>query len=159
MRPDVVLINDTPGTRAVTFVELTCPAESNIYNAEKYKKQKYNSCTQDTAPLMDKVHHNGWSAQLICVQVGHLGLVDHSSFEPLWQLLSLGEAKAKNAKSEMAHVAAVASSLLWQYRAHREWSDPPLLNLRKGEPPTPAWDKDVKRRRQSTFTPYATLLA
>ena len=65
-RPDIVLYSDS--LRMVILIELTCPAEENITDANLRKEIKYT-------PLKKQITDNNWACHLWPIEVGARGFV------------------------------------------------------------------------------------
>jgi len=72
-RPDIVIWS--PSTKHVIMLELTCPIEENILDANARKRSKYT----DLLNLIQRQEPDKWTAELFPIEVGARGLVAHST--------------------------------------------------------------------------------
>ena len=68
-RPDIVL--KSKQLKTVLLLELTVPAEKNVYNAHNRKEKRY-------AKLAEDIRTNGFTVELFAFEVGTLGYLSQS---------------------------------------------------------------------------------
>ena len=69
LRPDLVIFSSL--TKSATILELTVCFETNFSEAHLRKEKKYSE-------LMEEVENNGYSAELITLEVGSRGFVNYN---------------------------------------------------------------------------------
>ena len=57
--------------KKVILIELTCPAEEGMVNAQLYKETRYNH-------LKSEIQERSWAVTLMTIEVGVRGFVGHS---------------------------------------------------------------------------------
>jgi hypothetical protein len=66
-------------SRVVVLIELTCPAEEGMFNAQLRKETKYSG-------LVDEINATEWKPKLFTLEVGARGLVGLSTHKTLVRL-------------------------------------------------------------------------
>jgi len=76
--PEILLTNQRPDIviwsmkiKKVILIELTCPAEEGMINAQVYKETRYSQ-------LKSEILERSWSVSLMTIEVGVRGFVGHS---------------------------------------------------------------------------------
>ena len=114
------------------LIELTCPAEENVHDAQKRKTKRYNDLVQDC----DK---NEWTVHLFTVEVGARGFVAHS-FRTCLHKLGYTNSAIKEAKQQAERMALRCSYVLWNSRRNSHWQP---------------WDMSDKSQADDTATSTA----
>jgi len=68
-RPDIIIWSMQ--IKKVILIELTCPAEEGMVNAQLYKETRYNQ-------LKSEIQERSWSVTLMTIEVGVRGFVGYS---------------------------------------------------------------------------------
>ena len=111
-RPDIVIWS--PSTKTVILVELTCPAEENIRDAQHRKTSKY-------AGLVGQIRDNNWTCHFFTIEVGARGFVA-SSLPHCLRNLGFSNSNTKIACQVASRSAARCSYYI--YKSHRvlQWT-------------------------------------
>ena len=118
-RPDIVLYSVS--SRTVILIELTCPAEENICDAQLRKEVKYT-------PLKDQIKDNDWKCHLWTIEVGVRGFVAGSVRRCL-RRLGFTNTDIRNVVRNMSLSASRCSFAIYKsYRAPR-WTWNPLVRI------------------------------
>ena len=110
MRPDITLCSEK--CKKVIIIELTVPYESRIDYQHQYKTAKY-------ADLATEIKKEGFSCNILAVEVGARGFVGTSVFKVLSQLGIKGRKRTRAMKS-LSETAEKSSSWLWSKR-NEKW--------------------------------------
>ena len=113
LRPDIVLYSREG--KKVIVIELTCPIEDNIPDAQVRKTIKY-------LPLINEIKENGWTPTFFTIEVGARGLVSNSL---PFCLKRLGVRRLMIKRlCKAASLAAVSCSYtIWVCREQPSWDD------------------------------------
>ena len=111
-RPDVVIWSTK--LKKVFLIELTCPAEEGISNANTRKKVRYNNLTE----MINS--QTKWKASLFSVEVGVRGFVaDSTRF--CMKSLGLKPAKIRNFIKKVSEVSARCSYAIYLASSDKAW--------------------------------------
>ena len=113
LRPDLVIHSVL--TKTAVLVELTVCSEDNFDDAKARKEAKY-------ADLVDEIEENGFTVDLITVEVGSRGFVKFESFCRLNELLGATQKELSNFLVDVAKATIINSFHIWTLR--NCWSDP-----------------------------------
>ena len=112
-RPDIVIWSLS--TKHVIILELTCPIEENILDANARKRSKYT----DLLNLIENQEPDKWTAEFFPIEVGARGLVAHSTRRCLSKLGMYGKTLSKLFR-DVSQVAARCSFSI--YISHKSLS-------------------------------------
>lgn len=110
-RPDIVIVADS--THTVILIELTSPAEENIYQRNSDKRQKY-------ASLVEECGTRGWKVLLFCVEIGARGFVADSFFGSM-KKLGMTNAEVKGIKKKVSMIALRCSYAIYVQRERKDF--------------------------------------
>ena len=102
-------------TKIAILVELNVCFECNFKDAKSRKEAKY-------ADLVDEIEGNGFTVDLITVEVGAYGFVQYESFCCLNELLGATQLELTNLLVDVVKVTIKNSFCIWMQR--NCWSDP-----------------------------------
>ena len=100
-------------THTVILIELTSPAEENVYQRNSDKRLKY-------ASLVEECGTRGWKALLFCVEVGARGFVADSFFGSM-RKLGKTNAEVKRLKKKVSMIALGCSYAIYVQRDREEF--------------------------------------
>ena len=113
LRPDIVLWSQM--SRVVVLIELTCPAEEGIRNAQLRKETKYTE-------LLDSINAtNIWKASLWTLEIRARGLVGLSTHKTFVRL-GFTSRQAKALCKKLSTVVARCSYAIYQAHCNLAWS-------------------------------------
>ena len=113
LRPDIALWSQM--SRVVVLIELTCPAEEGMRNAQLRKETKYTE-------LLDNINStNVWKASLWTIEIGARGLVGLSSHKTFVRL-GFTSSQAKALCKTLSSVVARCSYAIYQAHRNLAWS-------------------------------------
>lgn len=121
-RPDLVLWSQEK--RRVMLIELTCPAEEAIHEAQIRKVARY-------AELCAECERVGWAVTMATVEVGARGYVAHSTRRCL-KALGLTNREVTVTSRSLASVVARCSYAIYLACSSRGWKIPALLEPYEG---------------------------
>lgn len=117
-RPDIIIFSLS--TRSVVLIELTCPAEENIGNANSRKTLKYKE-------LCASVESEGWAVHFYTIEVGCRGFPARSVAFCL-KSLGFGIPDIRRITRALSKVASFCSFTLFRCHNVPEWSyQPPFV--------------------------------
>ena len=118
-RPDIVLFSDSLQT--VILIELTCPAEENIADAQLRKEIKYT-------PLKDQIKDNKWKCHLMTIEVGARGFVSGSVWRCL-RKLGFANSNIHDLLQKVSLSAARCSFAIYRSYQAPKWRWNPLVKI------------------------------
>jgi len=118
-RPDIVIYSNSSNT--VILIELTCPAEENICDAQRRKEAKYT-------PLRDQIKDNGWKCHLWTIEVGARGFVA-GSVRRCFQRLGFTNSEIRNLVRNMSQSASRCSFAIYKSYRAPQWTWKPLVRI------------------------------
>ena len=108
LRPDIVLCSKT--LQSATLVELTVCYETNYVQAQTHKSDKY----QD---LVDAGETNGFTTEVITLEVGSRGFLNLQGFKDLFQTLTRCPRKNMwNLLKTTCRITILQSQRIWTMR-------------------------------------------
>ena len=107
LRPDLVVWSDTQ--RAMVLAELTICFETNFVDASQRKTAKY----QD---LLETCTANGYTTNLVTVEVGSRGFINMSGFQRLFRHFALSKQEKLNLLRAVSREAILQSHMIWTAR-------------------------------------------
>jgi hypothetical protein len=117
-RPDIVIYSIS--TERVIWLELTVPAEENVYAAHTRKLSKYDE-------LNELINCSGWSVHCFAIEVGARGCAAHSLHQALRQL-GMPKRQKHQLLHDVAHISARCSFHIYINHDNPEWSNKTLLS-------------------------------
>ena len=107
LRPDLVLWSDT--LKEVTLVELTVCYETNFADAVRRKTEKY----QD---LVEACEENGYTTQLLTLEVGSRGFLNMDGFLRLFSIINISKQEKLSFIKSIGREAIISSHKIWVTR-------------------------------------------
>ena len=114
LRPDIVVYSTL--TKSTIILELTVCFESNFSEAHQRKEKKYSE-------LFEEVEANGYSTELITMEVGLRGFANYDSFKQLKYSLGASSKEIHDLLLLLAQSTIKSSFAIWTSRNHRN-TDP-----------------------------------
>jgi hypothetical protein len=125
LRPDIVLWSRM--SRVVVLIELTCPAEEGMFNAQLRKETKYSG-------LVDDINATEvWKPVLFTLEVGARGLVGLSTHKTFVRL-GFTSSQAKVLCKKLSLVVVRCSYAIYQAHNNLYWSHNHDLVVVDGSP-------------------------
>ena len=128
-RPDIVIWSRQ--RKSVIMIELTCPAEEGIRDAQARKESRYTL-------LRERIAQQGWSPCLLTIEAGARGYVARS-FSACLVKLGFPSRAARSACKQVSAVVQRCSFAIYLARASKKWAHGDLLQLKAADrdPNTP----------------------
>jgi len=117
-RPDIVF---SDSLQTVILIELTCPAEENIADAQLRKETKYT-------PLKDQIKDNEWKCHLMTIEVGARGFVSGSVRRCL-RKLGFTNSNIRDLLHKVSLSAARCSFAIYRSYKASQWRWNPLVKI------------------------------
>ena len=109
LRPDLVAYSEE--TKSAILVELTVCFETNFEEARARKEAKYSE-------LVDEVEQNGYTVDMITIEVGSRGFVNFDSFRNLQDAVGASQKELHHLLISVSSTAIKGSFTIWTNRNH-----------------------------------------
>jgi len=110
-RPDILL--ESPSTRRVILIELTCPSEENFDGANEFKRRRYKG-------LVSQIERKGWIVDHFPIEVGARGYCA-ANVKTLFATLGLSGKQSKKLIGSASRIALEESFRIWLCRESAVW--------------------------------------
>ena len=107
LRPDLIIYSEL--TKSATLMELTVCFETNFEEAKSRKETKY-------ADLVDEIKENGFTVDLVTIEVGARGFLKYESFRRLNEVLGADRKEFFTLLLDVAKVTIKNSFRIWTQR-------------------------------------------
>ena len=107
LRPDLIIYSEL--TKSATLMELTVCFETNFEEAKSRKETKY-------ADLVDEIEENGFTVDLVTIEVGARGFLKYESFRRLNEVLGADRKEFFTLLLDVAKVTIKNSFRIWTQR-------------------------------------------
>ena len=111
-RPDILL--ESPSTRRVVLIELTCPSEENFARANEYKRGTYKT-------LLKQIKGNDWYVDYFPIEVGARGYCAEN-VRTLFSFLGYSGKQTKALLKVSSRTSLIASFTIWLSRGSLVWN-------------------------------------
>ena len=121
-RPDMVVINRN--NKKILLIELTCPFETNIKQANTRKMIRYNDLQHDLQQI-------GYKTFLLPFEVGVRGHISPENKQTINKILTLTHTKINTNKvtQELGKISLLCSYIIFKASSQPEWTEPPLVSI------------------------------
>ena len=107
LRPDLIIYSKL--TKSATLMGLTVCFETNFEEAKSRKEMKY-------ADLVDEIEENGFTVDLVTIEVGARGFLKYESFRRLNEVLGVDRKEFFTLLLDVAKVTIKNSFRIWTQR-------------------------------------------
>ena len=111
-RPDILI--ESPSTRRILLIELTCPSEENFAWANAYKKRTYKT-------LVNQIKGNDWYVDYFPIEVGARGYCAEN-VRALFSFLGYSGKQTKALLKVSSRTSLIASFTIWLSRGSLVWN-------------------------------------